>query len=63
VGTMKKKQIVFKNKTEIGVSNINLFGGIRKFYFTNKETVFKNGEPNKLIIFGFKGEIVRIFSN
>ncbi len=59
----KKKQIVFKNKTETGVPNINFFDGIREFCFTNKETVFENSVPNKLIIFCFEGEIVRIFSN
>ena len=35
----KKKQIVFKNKIETDVPNINFFGEACEFYFTNRETV------------------------
>jgi hypothetical protein len=38
-GTHEKKQIVFKNKIETDVPNINFFGEACKFCFTNKETV------------------------
>jgi hypothetical protein len=45
---LKKKKIVFKNKIETCVPNINFFGGIRKFCFTNMETVLQKCISNKL---------------
>ena len=44
----KKKQIVFKNKTETGVPNINFFGGACEFCFINMKTVLQKCVPNKL---------------
>jgi hypothetical protein len=35
----KKKQIVFQNKIETDVLNINFFDGIHEFCFTNMKTV------------------------
>ena len=44
----KKKQIVFKNKIEIDVPNINFFGGACEFCFINMKTVLQKCVPNKL---------------
>ena len=35
----KKKQIVFKNKIEIDVPNINFFSGVYEFCFTDMKTI------------------------
>ncbi len=39
MGLTKKKQIVFKNKIETDVPNINFFGEACEFCFTNREIV------------------------
>ena len=41
----KKKQIVFKNKTETGVLNRKVFGRTREFCFTNMKRVLQKCVP------------------
>ena len=43
----RKKKFVFKNKIETCVPNRNFFSGVRKFCFTNMETVLQKCVPNR----------------
>jgi hypothetical protein len=59
----KKKKIVFKNKIEIGVPNINFFGGAHEFCFTNMKIVLQKCVPNKLITPLFSLTSFNLFKN
>ena len=47
----KKKKIIFKNKTETGVSKKIFFDRTYEFCFTNIKTILQKYIPNKLMTF------------
>ena len=51
--------LIFKNKIEIGIPNINFFDGTHEFYFTNirKRNLFSQGQYLRELKFNFKSVV------
>ena len=48
-GTTKKYKLFLRMKLETGVSNAIFSNGTHRFCFTNMETCFENGVPNRCL--------------